>query len=117
MDPVELSIMEDLQGLARAIRRNLGLQAGYSEHCHPERNNTTVTDVTIYVEVDGRPRLFLGSSHPMDDAHSLAELREAVMGFITERKQAQDTALDGYWESGEREGLEEDIFLAMERSS
>lgn len=81
-----MDILTDLQGLARALRRDLGLQAGYSEHLHPVRDGETVTDVSIYVEIDGRPTLFQGSTHPMDGALYLPALRDELCRFITERK-------------------------------
>lgn len=81
-----MEILSDLQGLARAIRRDLGLTSGYSEHCHRERHGETVTDVSIYVELDGKPLLFQGSTHPMDGALCLPALREQLCRFITERK-------------------------------
>lgn len=82
-----MEILNDLQGLARAIRRDLGLQAGYSEHLHPTRHGETVTEVSIYVEIDGKPILMQGSTHPMDGALCLPALREQLCRFITERKQ------------------------------
>ncbi len=81
-----MEILSDLQGLARAIRRDLGLTSGYSEHCQPERHGEAVTDVTIYVELDGRPVLFQGSTHPRDGTLCLPALRDELCRFITERK-------------------------------
>lgn len=81
-----MEILTDLQGLARAIRRDLGLAAGYSEHCRPERHGEAVTEVTVYAEIDGAPRLFQGSTHPEGDTLGLPALREALCQFVIERK-------------------------------
>lgn len=79
-------IMDSIRGLTRAIPRDLGIYAGYSEGFFPERDGLSVTTANVYVEIDGKPRVIQASTHPRDDELSLQGLRDELIELIGDHK-------------------------------
>ncbi|WP_299231659.1 hypothetical protein [uncultured Halomonas sp.] len=79
-------LLTSIRRLTHAIPRDVGIYAGYSEGCHPERAGETVTHASVYVEIDGKPRVIQASTHPKDGELSLQELRDELVELIGKHK-------------------------------
>ena len=108
----QIDVIDSIQRLARAIRKETNLPVSYSELWHrPEAGSPIDATVTV------NGATWSGSSQPIGNGLTLEKMQEQMMMWLVEFRREQETDLDKFWGEEEPDGLSEDLAFAMERSA
>lgn len=91
MNAQQMGLIDSIQELARAIRRETDVPVSYKETLHrPEAGN--VIDASVTVQLDTGVQTWNGSSKPLKCQIALEEMREEMGAWLVEYRKQEAAA-------------------------